>query len=459
MILGAERVNIVGAGPTGALLAILLQRRGLKVTVYDSGQDPRSSSGAFGRSINLALADRGIHALELAGVSDRIRGILIPMRGRLIHQIDGTRSLQPYGQRPSEVIYSVSRHCLSRALVEAAARQPGVEIKFEHRMVDTDFENGTARIRDTRLGRTFTIEMRPLLAAEGAASLTRRRMAASGLIDATETALDHGYKELSIPAGPNGGYQMASDALHVWPRGSFMLIALPNSDGSFTATLFLSKHGPSSFETLTSPSAIEHFLSGHFPDVHPLMADAVAEFQRNPTGFLGTVHATPWHVRGMAALVGDSAHAIVPFHGQGMNCCFEDCVEFDSCLERYAGWDAVFADFYAARKANTDAIAAMALENYLEMRERVVDPKFRLQQSLALELERRHPQRFIPRYSMVMFHHEIPYRTAFDRGLAQSRLLVELTADATSLAEVDYERAARAVDLELTPMSPDDAPR
>ncbi|MDB6086152.1 MAG: hypothetical protein JWN43_4033 [Gammaproteobacteria bacterium] len=446
-----DSVNIVGAGPTGALLAILLARRGLKVTLYEGRPDPGSGPGESGRSINLALADRGIHALDAAGVSHHIAGTLVTMRGRLIHQQDGTQSLQLYGQRPSEVIYSVSRHRLTQSLLDVALRH-GVEVKFEHRMEGLDFRQGTAQILDIRRSRIVSVPMRPLLAADGAGSVARRSMAESGLIETREDDLEHGYKELSIPAGPGGQHMMAHDALHIWPRGSFMLIALPNADGSFTATLFLAKRGTTSFESLTSPTAIGHFLRSHFADVYGLMPNCVAEFQAHPMGFLGTVYANKWNVGGSAALIGDAAHAIVPFHGQGMNCCFEDCLVFDACIERKTGWRSVFEDFFAARKPNTDAIAAMALENYSEMRERVVDPKFRLQQMLAMELERRHPQRFIPRYSMVMFHHEISYGTAQRRGLSQARLLADLTAGAATLADIDYERADREIIRELTPI-------
>ena len=452
-------VNILGAGPTGALLAILLQRRGMKVTLYESRPDPRGAPGESGRSINLALADRGIHALEVAGVADDIDGALMPMRGRLVHQQDGMRSLQLYGQRASEVIYSISRHHLNQALLDVAVRQH-TEVKFEHRMETADFVNGTVQIRDIRRGQTLSVPMHPLLAADGAGSVTRRRMAALALIETEEADLEHGYKELSVPAGPGGEYMMQHDALHIWPRGNFMLIALPNTDGSFTATLFLSKRGAVSFEALMSPAAIERFFRTHFADVYGLMPNCIAEFQSNPMGFLGTVYATKWHAHGAAALIGDAAHAIVPFHGQGMNCCLEDCLEFDACVERNTTWESVFEDYFASRKPNTDAIAAMALENYLEMRERVVDPKFRLEQALALELERRHPQRFIPRYSMVMFHHEISYRTARQRGMIQSRLLAELTADAETLADVDYARADREIKRELSPVAHQDlAPR
>ncbi len=445
-------VDIVGAGPTGALLAILLQRRGLKVTLYEARKDPRDNSGESGRSINLALADRGMHALKVAGVSDDLAGALVTMRGRLVHEKNGVQSLQLYGRRPDEVIYSISRHRLNQALLDVAARLPGVETRFEHRLEDADFENATARIRDVRQDRLASVPMRPLLAADGAGSVMRRRMTALGVIETQEADLEHGYKELSIPGGPSGAYRMASDALHIWPRGNFMLIALPNADGSFTATLFLSKRGTVSFEALTSPPAIERFLRTEFPDVYGLMPNCVAEFQANPTGFLGTVYANRWSAGGMTGLIGDAAHAIVPFHGQGMNCCFEDCLEFSAAVARNTTWPDVFAEFFASRKPNTDAIAAMALENYLEMRERVVDPRFRLQQSLALELERRHPHRFIPRYSMVMFHHEISYRTAQLRGDIQTRLLAELTANAATLQDIDYERASREINRSLSPI-------
>jgi kynurenine 3-monooxygenase len=446
-------VSIVGAGPTGALLAVLLQRRGFGVTLYDGRPDPRSSPGESGRSINLALADRGMHALETAGLLDGIAATLIPMRGRFVHQPDGSSALQTYGRLPGEAIYSISRQRLNAALLDAALRLPGVDAKFEHRMVDADFGGNMARFKDLRGGREIVVPMRPLLAADGAGSSTRRRMAASGLIEAREDDLEHGYKELTIPAGPQGAYRMEREALHIWPRGGYMLIALPNEDGSFTATLFLPVRGVLSFASLDSREAVDRFLTASFPDVRPLMPDCVEEFGSHPTGFLGTVYARGWHVGGAAALVGDAAHAIVPFHGQGMNCCFEDCVEFDGCLSRSGSWEAVFADFEARRKPNTDAIAEMALENYLEMRERVADPRFLMQRSLALELERRFPRRFIPRYSMVMFHHEIPYRIAAERGAVQARLLEELCAGAATLGEIDYARAEREIEARLAPLA------
>jgi len=448
-----EVVRIVGAGPTGVLLAILLQRRGHPVELYESLADPRQSGAQSGRSINLALADRGIHALQMAGVFKDIERSMLPMRGRLIHDAHGGTSLQPYGQRPNEVIYSISRHRLNVCLLDVAARQPGVNVHFQHRLETADFERGVARIRDIAQDRLIEVPMQPLLAADGAGSRLRRCMSAQQLITASETDLMHGYKELSIPPAPDGRHAMASDALHIWPRGDYMLIALPNEDGSFTATLFLAKRGTVSFESLTESAAIEDFLSRSFPDACRLMPDRVAEFQQHPVGFLGTVSAHPWHHRGMTLLIGDSAHAIVPFHGQGMNACFEDCAEFDACMARHSSWEAVFAEFAALRKPNTDAIAAMALDNYMEMRERVADLRFQLQQALSLELERRFPQRFIPRYSMVMFHHEIPYRTALERGTVQTELLQQLTAgSAATLDDVDFARAEQAIGARLAPL-------
>lgn len=448
----AERVTIAGAGPTGALLAILLRRRGYQVTVYDARPDPRLTPEESGRSINLALAARGINALRRVGIHDALRDAMVPMRARMIHDRDGGTTRQPYGSRPDEAIFAISRARLGRLLIDIARTAHGVEFEFEHRLIDADFAAGNAQIRDLRRNETIQVPMRPLIACDGAGSQMRRSLRDAGLIDAREEDLAHGYKELSIPAGADGGYRLEREALHIWPRGGYMLIALPNDDGSFTATLFLPNRGDPGFDTLRGREAAADFLARNFPDALALMPDGVREFLEHPTGFLGTVHAAPWQHRGMTVLVGDSAHAIVPFHGQGMNCCLEDCLAFDACIDLHDGWEARFAAFYALRKENTEAIAAMALENYLEMRERVADPGFQLQSALSRELERRHPGRFIPRYSMVMFHPEIPYRLAASRGLIQSRLLARLAARAASLEQIDFDEATREIEAQLPPI-------
>jgi kynurenine 3-monooxygenase len=451
---GDGRLRIAGGGPTGALLAILLHARGhTEIDLFESRPDPRLSQALSGRSINLALADRGIHALKAAGLFERLGAALLPMRGRCIH-LEGGTTFQPYGQRPNEVNYSISRLKLNQGLIDIAAGLAGVRLHFEHRLEQVDFDSGTASIRGLRDGSWVEVPMRPLLACDGAGSIMRRRMHEAGIIDAQEVDLEHGYKELSVPPARSGDAAFAVDALHIWPRGNFMLIALPNDDGSFTATLFLPQRGDPSFESLQDTDAIESFLSRNFPDAYAAMPGCVAEFKAHPVGFLGSVSARPWYASGQALLIGDAAHAMVPFHGQGMNCCFEDCVEFDRSVASHTSWQAAFSAFNAARKPNTDAISAMALENYLEMRAHVADPKFRLQQALSLELERRFPRRFVPRYSMVMFHHEIPYRLAQERGAAQSAILDDLTADSvTSLAQIDFVRAEREITARLEPLS------
>jgi kynurenine 3-monooxygenase len=451
---GDSRVRIAGGGPTGALLAILLHARGhTHIDLFESRPDPRLSRAQSGRSINLALADRGIHALKSAGLFERLGTALLPMRGRCIH-LEGGTTFQPYGQRPNEVIYSISRLKLNQALIDIAAGLAGVRVHFEHRLENVDFDSATASIHSLHDGRRIEVPMQPLLACDGAGSVMRRRMHEARLIAAHEDDLDHGYKELSVPPARDGSGAFAVDALHIWPRGNFMLIALPNDDGSFTATLFLPNRGSPSFESLQDTAAIENFLSRNFPDAYAAMPNCVAEFKAHPVGFLGSVSAEPWHASGHALIIGDAAHAIVPFHGQGMNCCFEDCLELDRCVAKHSSWEAAFSEFDAGRKPNTDAITAMALENYLEMRAHVADPRFLLQQALSLELERRFPQRFIPRYSMVMFHHEIPYRIALERGAAQAAILSDLTGGSvTSLTDVDFERAAREITSRLEPLA------
>jgi kynurenine 3-monooxygenase len=442
-----NRVNLVGAGLAGALLAVLLARRGLEVTLFERRPDPRQSSPERGRSINLALAARGVRALERAGVMPQVAPLLIPMRGRMVHELSGKVALQPYGQRAHEVIYSVGRADLNRVLIGEALRHAGVRVQFDQACIGVDPRRNLLELRAQQA------PLAPTIATDGAGSAVRGSLARAGLLEVREEWLDHDYKEFTIPADPDGRHALEREALHIWPRGGFMLIALPNTDGSFTATLFLSRSGTHSFAALSSPQAAQQFFAREFPDALPLMPRLGEEFARNPQGQLGTVHTAPWHVGGEVLLLGDAAHAIVPFHGQGMNAAFEDCVALDELLDGEHGWPQLFAQFEARRRANAEAIARMAVENYTEMRDTVLDASYLRRKAIAMELERRFPQRFIPRYSMVMFHPEIPYAEALRRGAVQAQILAELDDGESGAARAASAQAAALVSERLPPLA------
>jgi kynurenine 3-monooxygenase len=446
---GRGGINIVGAGLAGALLALLVARRGIEVTLYERRPDPRQVRPERGRSINLALAARGLRALERAGVMERVRPLLIPMRGRMVHEPSGQAALQPYGQREHEVIWSVGRADLNRVLIEEALRHRGVSVRFNQLCIGVDSGAQRLQLRDQPRGATYDVALAPTIATDGAGSAARASLAAAGLLEAREEWLDHDYKELTMP--PAAAAHLERQALHIWPRGGFMLIALPNTDGSFTATLFLAREGPKSFAGLTSAAAVAAFFQREFADAVPLLPYLPGQFAAHPQGQLGTVHAAPWHLDGSVLLLGDAAHAIVPFHGQGMNAAFEDCCVLDELAAAPGDWQTRFAEFDRLRRPNTDAIAQMALENYLEMRDAVLDARFVRRRALALALERRFPARFIPRYSMVMFHPEIPYAEALRRGRLQEQLLTEL--DPGDGAEPDPALAARLISARLPPLA------
>jgi kynurenine 3-monooxygenase len=449
----ARHVNIVGAGLAGALLAVLLARRGLAVTLYERRPDPRQAAPERGRSINLALAARGIRSLERAGVMERVRPLMIAMRGRMVHERSGPGALQPYGQREHEVIYSVGRADLNRVLIEEALRHPNVTVRFDQQCTGVDVRANRLRLRDASSGAGHELDLAPAIATDGAGSAVRASLAAAGHVTVREQWLDHDYKELTIPPVA-GRPALETHALHIWPRGGFMLIALPNTDASFTATLFLARAGARSFASLDSGAAVARFFAEQFPDAVPLLPRLTEEFARHPQGQLGTVHTAPWRLEGKVLLLGDAAHAIVPFHGQGMNAAFEDCRVLDELLDRHDDWEMLFAELERARRPNTEAIAQMALENYVEMRDTVLDARFVRLKGLAMALERRFPDRFIPRYSMVMFHPEIPYAEALRRGVLQAQLLDELDpgAGAAAGAPPDLGRAERLIRERLPPI-------
>jgi kynurenine 3-monooxygenase len=445
------RIAIVGGGPAGSLLAILLARRGVKPVVIERSPPFRPDAQGGGRSINLALAARGIAALRRAGIDRDVAKLMIPMRGRMVHDLDGRQRFLSYGQRATEEIYSVSRAALNALLYGLAARRHGVEYRFSEQCVGLDRDGRP--VVEAANGERRRLDVDIVLAADGAGSEVRRALVAAGAIEAREELLDHGYKELTLAAARDGGFALEPNALHIWPRGGFMLIGLPNPDHTFTATLFLPHDGDPSFGSIDA-NQVAPFFRREFADAVPLIPAIERDYADHPVGLLGTVHCKPWSHANRVLLVGDAAHAIVPFHGQGMNAAFEDCVALDELIGEHRtadghDWPAIFAAFEAARAPNARAIAEMALENYREMRDEVRDAKFELRAALSFELERRFPGRFIPRYSMVMFHPEIPYAEAQRRGVLQARILGELTSGATQLAEVDLHNAAALVESQL----------
>ena len=448
----SKRITIVGAGLGGTLAAIFLARRGLEVTLYERRPDLRRVPQPAGRSINLALANRGLAPLQRAGLGKEVRKLLTVMRGRMIHPVTGALDLQPYGRRAHEVIYSVSRPGLNALLLDAA-ETAGVRLRFGMRCAAVDIDGDRLEFQHDDSGAREVVSLASCIGADGAGSVLRKALVARPGYTATEDMLSHGYKELSILPNGLSRHRMESNALHIWPRGGYMLIALPNHDGTFTVTLFLPHEGEPSFASLDTPAAVREFFAAEFPDALPLIHDLENAFFANPTGALGTVRCQPWHLDGRLALLGDAAHAIVPFHGQGMNCAFEDCLELDACWEQSGGdWTQTFELYSGRRKPNADAIADMALENYVEMRDSVRDPGFLLRQEVAFELERRFSERFARRYGLVMFRDDVPYAEAQARGQIQEQILQELTAGIDDPAAVDYDRAGRLIEKRLSPL-------
>lgn len=446
---------IVGAGLAGALLATLLARRGWQVEVFERRGDPRVAGYAGGRSINLALAERGLHALREAGAADAVLRQAVMMRGRMVHFADGSQQLQRYGRDDSEVIWSVSRGELNITLLDAA-EAAGARLHFDRRLDTVDFDGRTAHFVDDRDGGRHVRGFTTLLGADGAGSALRAAMAARADLGERHAPLGHGYKELEIPPAADGGFRIEPNALHIWPRGGYMCIALPNDERTFTVTLFLPNRarpeaGEPGFDTVRDGAAARALFARDFPDALPLIPGLEADFERNPVGSLGTLHLDRWHLGGEAVLLGDAAHAMVPFHGQGMNCAFEDCTALARHLDASPDLATAFAGFEAERQPNALAIQAMALENYVEMRDRVDDADFLLQRALERELAARHPDRFVPRYAMVSFR-RIPYATAFERGRVQRALLEEATRGRDSLEGIDHAWLDAEVARRLPPL-------
>ena len=429
-----EKVVIIGAGLAGSLLSIYLAKRGIAVDVYESRDDLRNVEISAGRSINLALSDRGIAALKSVGMDEYMLREAVPMHGRMIHAADGNTKLLRYSGRAGEYINSVSRGGLNVALINEAEKYEEVKFHFSWKCIDFDASSG-----ELLFEKGNTIKAETVIAADGAGSVVRHEMLHGAVrrFNFSQSWLEHGYKELHIPPDENGAFQMEKNALHIWARHEFLMIALPNFDGSFTCTLFLAFEGENSFEKLDNEKSLLAFFQTNFRDALPLMPNLIEDFFSNPTGNLGTIKCFPWSIGGKALLLGDSAHAMVPFYGQGMNCAFEDCRVLDSMIEKYgADWETVFEQYTLQRKPNADAICDLAEENFFEMRDAVADPVFQRKRELETKLEHEFPDYF-SKYSMVTFREDLPYKTAKEKGNAQDKLLMEICANVDNVSEID----------------------
>jgi kynurenine 3-monooxygenase len=440
-----QKFVLIGSGLAGGLLAAYLGRRGYEVDLYERRADPREGNIVGGRSINLALSTRGIHALEQLGIADEVLQHAIPMRGRMIHDKSGDLHFAPYDVDPNKHINSIGRAALNTAVIEAAQRYPNVRVYFNHQCTDVDLDSATAKLLNTSTAQLLASSGESLIGVDGAFSAVRQSMQKqlSGF-EYDESYLAHGYKELTIPPGPGGSWRMEKNALHIWPRKSFMMIALPNLDGSFTCTLFWEFEGPRSFATTKTDDDVRRFFNEEFADAVPLMPALLEDFRQNPTGSLVTIRCAPWYHKDKVALVGDAAHAVVPFYGQGMNAAFEDCVVLDECLAEFAdNRERAFAEYFVRRKENTDALADLAVENFIEMRDKTASRSFRAKKKLDHLLEAALPGLYLPLYTMVTFT-RIPYAEAARRARWQDRLIyTSLVAIVTVLIVLAFRFIAR----------------
>ena len=413
---------LIGSGLAGGLLAAYLGRRGHEVDLYERRGDPREGNIVGGRSINLAISTRGIHALQQIGIAEQALRHAIPMRGRMIHDKSGALHFAPYDVDPNKCINSIGRAALNTTVIEAAQRHPNIQVHFNHTCTGVDIELAVAHLETTNEG--ITAKGDAVIGVDGAFSAVRKSMHRDiANFQYDESYLAHGYKELTIPPGPDGSWRMEKNALHIWPRKSFMMIALPNPDASFTCTLFWEFEGARSFAATKTDDDVRRFFEEEFPDAVALMPTLLDDFRDNPTGSLVTIRCAPWFYRDNVCLVGDAAHAVVPFYGQGMNAAFEDCVVLDECLEIFSqNRELAFAEYFRRRKENADALAALAIGNFIEMRDKTASKRFRAKKKLDHALEAALPGIYLPLYTMVTFT-RIPYRTAAKRARVQDALV------------------------------------
>jgi kynurenine 3-monooxygenase len=438
-----EKVLIIGAGLCGTLHAIRMAERGHQVILTEKRSDIREADTYEGRSINLALSDRGFRGLRLAGMEEEVRGQCIPMYGRRIHPLDGEEFTSPYSGREGKYINSVYRGGLNITLLNKAETYPNLELHFDTSCQGVNYRTGVTDFTNDVTEEKFKFKADYIFGTDGSNSAVRRSMQAIShrlVFSYSLSYLSHAYKELTIPPAKAGGYRIEKNALHIWPRGGFMLIALPNLDGSFTVTLFLANKGEKSFEQLNSEEAVLKFFESEFPDVVPHMPDLLKDFSRNPTSLLATIKCGPWSAGDKVLLMGDAAHAIVPFYGQGMNASFEDVVVFDALLDEVEGdIGRAISTYSSVRKADADAIADLAIDNFHEMRDHVANPVFQRKRQLEMKLEEMYPD-YLSKYSMVTFNENIPYEQAMRKGRAQDERLMEVCSGIESVEDLILEQ-------------------
>ncbi len=441
-----KSVTIVGAGLVGSLLSIYLAKKGYKVNIFERRPDMRTTNISAGKSINLALSDRGWRGLEGVGIADEIKKIAIPMYGRFIHHKDGSNAYQPYG-KDNQAIYSVSRADINMKLMDLAEQQANVKIHFDKRCTTIDRHKLESSFEDNNTKITETIQSDLLFGADGAFSAARLNMQLhNDRFEYNQHYIESGYKELIIPPGKNGEFLLEKNALHIWPRGSFMMIALPNPDGNFTCTLFLPFEGERSFEKLKTKEAVKQFFDEEFASAVPLMPTLIEDFMDNPVSSLVTVKCFPWTFDHKIGLIGDAAHAIVPFYGQGMNCGFEDCVVLNDLISKHNdNWEKIFPEYQSLRKPDADAIADLAVGNFIEMRDKTADPKFLLQKKIEAAFSKNHPDKWIPLYSMVTYTPDIRYSKALSEGLKQQAIMDKIMA----LPNIEAKWDSKEVETEI----------
>lgn len=448
-----KQLTVLGAGLVGSLLSIYLKRRGYEVDVYERRPDLRAGGNYGGRSINLALSDRGFTALERIGIADDIRSVGIPMHGRMMHDLDGKLTYQAYG-KDGQSIYSVSRSGLNYKLMDLAEAE-GVRLHFNLRCNEVDLQEKQLHFEHAETRQKMSLPYDRLFGTDGAFSALRSSMLKTDRFDYSQDYLEHGYKELTIPPTAEGGFALEKNALHIWPRGHFMMIALPNPDGSFTCTLFFPYEGDPSFEKIKTPADLMAFFETYFADAISLMPTLVEDYFANPTPSLVTVKCYPWKYADHTVLLGDAAHAIVPFYGQGMNCGFEDVRVFDELFGSIGDdWEALFDAFQLSRKPDGDAVADLAKANFIEMRDKVADADFLLQKKIETRIYARYPQQWIPLYSMVTFSPQVRYSEALRRGRYQDALMAKLMAETNWHSTPHDERLDQAIDKMMAQYDP-----